>query len=128
MAEGSGRTMPSRDAAVLERAVQRIAAYAAGMAEHCEQQGFGEARSWRVVLHEAQQVLGQQSPADAPTTQPKERQPSNDELERLIKRSRFVRGGDGDLALQQADAHDLLGRLADELLLWRHSHPGDLPN
>ncbi|GGI07896.1 hypothetical protein [Egicoccus halophilus] len=115
------------EAPTLEEAVQRIAIYAERMTQHHERQGFGEARSWRVVVHEARRALGLDPVLTAPAGEPLERRPDNDELERLIRRSRLVRQGSTDLALDPLDAHGLLGQLAAELLLWRHSHPTDLP-
>ncbi|MFA9430020.1 hypothetical protein [Egicoccus sp. AB-alg2] len=117
----------ANEAPTLEEAVQRIAVFAERMTQHHEQQGFGEARSWRLVVHEARRSLGLDPVLTAPAGEPLDRRPANDELERLIRRSRLVREGSTDLALETLDAHELLGQLAAELLLWRHSHPNDLP-
>lgn len=110
-------------------ALSRILAYASGMVVHHEREGFGDARSWRVVAAEARQVLG---PDEAPprTTDadaPIERAPTDDELERLLLRCRAVKRGKVDLGLPAHEAHELIERLTAELLLWRHSHPSDLP-
>lgn len=117
----------AHDVQRLVQAVQRIATYAEGMTLHYEQQGIGEARSWRVILHYAEEALGRQPRPGPPAGEPLERAPTDAELERLIRRCELLRNGAADLALPPAETHELLERLATDLLLWRHSHPGELP-
>ena len=120
-------TEPLSETEELTRALQRIAAYAAGMVRHCEQHSFGEARSWRVVVHHARDALDLDEEGPDGAVRTPHRTPTDDELERLIRRCRLHRKGDADVALPPLEAHELLQRLADELLLWRRSHPDDLP-
>jgi hypothetical protein len=121
-------TREPREADELAAALERIAVYAEGMTRHYQQQGFGEVRSWRMIVHYARSVLDPNGPP-LPTTAPDpvEREPANDELERLLVRCRLLRDGADELALPSAQAHELIEQLAKELLLWRHSHPDDLP-
>jgi hypothetical protein len=122
--------MGAEDEAVsqLGDALERIAFYAEGMAQPYEQHGFGEARSWRVIVRHAREALGRDGLGHTPSGERRQRTPTDEELERLIRRSQLVSAGKTDLALEPVDVYELLGQLAAELLLWRHSHPSDLPS
>lgn len=113
------------DRYALRDVLRRIARYASGMVTHYEHEGFGEARAWRLIANEVATVLDVEPPTAA--GDPPARAPTDDELERLIHRCRYVKNDSLGLALSMDEAHSLLERLAGELLLWRRSHPDDLP-
>jgi hypothetical protein len=121
--------MGAEDEAVsrLGDALERIAFYAEGMVQHYEQHGFGEARSWRVIVRHAREALGRDGFDYAPSSERRQPTPTDEELERLIRRCRLQRPGNSEFALATDEAHERLEQLGTELLLWRHSHPNDLP-
>lgn len=97
------------------------------MVRHHEQDSFGEARSWRMVVHHAREALDPDETLLATSDrEPPVRAPTDEELERLVRLCRLVEQEGSALALPAGGAHELIGRLAGELLLWRHSHPNEL--
>jgi hypothetical protein len=109
-------------------ALEKIAIYAEGMMRHYEQHGFGEARSWRIIVITARRALGEDpTPTAGRGGEPAEREMTDDQLERLLRVCRAEpRRASGPL-FEPDEVPGLIEQLVEELLLWRRGHPEDLP-
>jgi hypothetical protein len=56
-----------------------------------------------------------------------EHETTDDQLERLLQHCRAHRRSGSGPVLDPDEVPQLIERLAEELLLWRRSHPGELP-